>query len=336
MIRSTLAAICMALLASNAQAAGPADLKAATAAVEKGMFDEAIQLFSEALAAGNLSPDDEFVAHKERGREYSAKAQIADAFERYADGRRLRDNAIVDLTAAIKLKADDKNVLIDRGQNYYLNGTFDLATADFTAALKLDNLPSTLVQRAASRRDAGDYEGAIADCTTALSINIQEAGLDAWEVYNERGYAEFLAGRYDAAAADFNEAIVLGSPLRVDDVLWLPYQSAWLHIARARSGQNDADELARNATKVDLKTWPGMLLAFFLGQAKLEDMSVPSPHGAMGHSRECNSSMFAGENALARGDQEQASRLMSRAREVCNIHTLQHLVADVELTRMKK
>jgi desulfoferrodoxin (superoxide reductase-like protein) len=56
----------------------------------------------------------------------------------------------------------------------------------------------------------------------------------------------------------------------------------------------------------------------------------------MGRSRECNLSLFAGEEALAKGNSEQARPQILRAREVCNIHTLPYLIAGVELDRMKK
>ena len=336
MIRSIFAAICMVLFATNLQAAGVADLRAASAAAEKGMGDEAIQLFTQALAAGDLSADDQLIARKGRGREYSAKSLVADAFERHDDGRRLRDSAIADLSAALSLKADDGSVLIERGQDYHLNQQFDLAIADFSAALKLNQSPSTLVQRAASQRAKGAYEEAIADCTTALGDEVRDPGLDLWDVYNERGYAEFLAARYDAAAADFDKALALGASSRADDVLWLPYQMAWLHIAHARAARNDAEQLAGLAGKINQKQWPGTLISFFLGQVRLEDVSSPSNHGAMGRGRECNLSLFAGEDALGKGNSEQAQKLILRAREVCNIHTLQYLVAGIELSRVKK
>jgi tetratricopeptide (TPR) repeat protein len=335
MLRLSFAAICLVLFAANLQAAGPADLGAANAAAEKGNSDEAIRLFTQALTAGDLSPDDQFTAREGRGREYSAKSQIADAFERREDGQRLRGNAIVDFTAALALKADAGNVLVERAQEYHMNEQFDLAIADFGAALKLSNSPTTLLQRAISLRAKGDYAGAIADCDAALSAGVQDAGLDPWDIYNERGYAQFLATRYDAAAADFDKALTLGSPSRAEDVLWIPYQVAWLHIARARAGQKDAEELARNAGKINLKQWPGTLISFFLGDLKFQDVSVASNHGAMGRGRECNLSLFVGEDALDKGDREQAARLFLRAREVCNIHTLQHLVASTELARMK-
>jgi len=56
----------------------------------------------------------------------------------------------------------------------------------------------------------------------------------------------------------------------------------------------------------------------------------------MGRGRECNLSLFAGEDALAKGKGEQARPPMLRAREVCNIHTLQYLVAGIELDRLTK
>lgn len=336
MIRSIFAAICMVLFVTNLQAAGVADLKAANAAAEKGVGDEAIQLFTQALAAGDLSADDQFIARKGRGQEYSAKSLIADAFERHDEGRRLRDNAIADFSAALGLKADDASVLIERGQDYHMNRQFDLAIADFSAALKLNNSPSTLVQRATSQRAKGAHEEAIADCTAALASDVRDPGLDVWDIYNERGYAEFLASRYDAAAADFDKALTLGASSRADDVLWIPYQIAWIHLAHARAGQNDGEELARLSGKINLKQWPGTLISFFLGQIRLEDVSSASSHGAMGRGRECNLSLFAGEDALAKGNGEQARKLILRAREVCNVHTLQYLVAGIELDRMKK
>jgi tetratricopeptide (TPR) repeat protein len=335
-LRSIVAAICVALFASSLQAAGVADLKAATAAAEQGTSDEAIQLFSQALAAGDLSADDQFIARMGRGREYSTKSLIADAFERHEEGHRLRENAITDFSAALSLRADDANVMIERGRDYHLNQQYDLAIADFSSALKLNPSASTLVQRAASQRAKGAYQEAIADCTAALASGVPDAGPDGWDIHNERGYAEFLAARYDVAAADFDKALELGASSRTDDVLWLPYQLAWLHIAHARAGHDDAKELKSFFGKYSEKQWPGTLISYFLGEVRLEDVSSPSNHGAMGRGRECNLSLLVGEDALAKGNGEQAQKLILRAREVCNVHTLQYLVAGSELNRMKK
>ena len=335
-MRVLLAAICMVLFAATLQAGSLDDLKTANEAAEKGNADEAIRLYTQALAAGDLSPDDQVAARKRRGGEYSSRSLIADAFQRRDDARRLRDNAIDDFTAALRLKADDSDLYLARGQDYHMNGQYDQAIADFDAALKLKNSPVTVIQRGASYRAKGDYDRAVADYTAVIAADAKDSGLDGWEIYNERGIAEFFAAHYDTAAADFDKALTLGSTTRTGDVLWLPYQAAWLHIARARAGQNDAEELARNAGKIDLKQWPGTLIAFFLGQVKLEQMSPPSSHGSMGRARECNLSFFTGEHALIKADSAEAARLFLRAREVCNIHTVHYLAAGIELKHMGK
>ena len=336
MMRLIFAVICMVLFASSLQAAGASDLKAANAAAEKGLSDEAIALFTQALSAGDLSAEDQVTARKGRGREYSAKSLIADAFDRHDDAHHLRDNAIDDFSAALSLKANDAGTLIERGQTYHMNQQFDPAIADFTAAMKLVPSPSTLLQRAASLRAKGAYDDAIADFTSALTSEVRDANLDAWDIYDERGYTEFMAARYDAAAGDFGKALELGASARTDDVLWLPYQLAWLHVAHARAGHNDVEQLEGFSGKYSDKQWPGTLIAFFLGKLRLEDLSTTSSHGAMGRGRECNLSLLAGEDALGKGNGEQARQLIQRGREVCNIQTLQYLIAGIELDRMKK
>ena len=339
MIRVLLAAVCLVLFAANVRAGGLDDLKAANTAAQQGQVDEAIRLFTQAFAANDLSPADQVAARKGRGNEYTSKSLIADAFERLDQARQFRTDAIADFTAAIDIKADDASLYVARAQAYDLNGQYDPAIADFDAALKITNAPLTFVQRANSQSAKGDYDRAVADYSAALALLAQDsknAAIEALDVYSERGYAQFIAARYAAAATDFAKAIALGAPTRGGDVLWLPYQAAWLHIARARAGENDAEELARNAGKIDVKQWPGTLIAYFSGQAKLDELTPPSSHGAMGHARECGVSFFAAEQALAKKDNAAASPLLTRARAVCNIHTAYYLAAGVELKRLGK
>jgi len=337
MLRVFLAVACIVLFAAKLQAGGLDDLKSANSAAEHGKTDDAIRLYGQALAAGDLSPADQVTARNGRGSAYTAKSLIADNFERLDQARQFRADAIADFTAALAIRADDESLRIARAQAYALNGEHDSAIADFDAALKLNNSLTTLVQRASSQRAKGDYDRAVADYTAALALGpkaLKDAGIDAWDIQSERGYTQFIAGRYAAAASDLDQALALGSAPRSGDVLWLPYQTAWLHIARARAGQNDAEELARNAGKIDLKQWPGTLVAYFLGKAKLDELTPPSSHGAMGRGRECNLSFFTGEQALAKKDSAEARRLFTRARAVCNIHTLHYLAAKIELKRL--
>jgi len=339
MFKVLLAAACLVLFAATAQTGGLDDLKAANAAAQQGNIDESIRLFTQALGSSDLSLADQFAARKGRGSAYTSKSLIADAFERLDQARGFRDNAIADFTAALAIKTDDAALYVARGQAYDLNGQYDPAIADFDAALKLAKSPVTLAQRAGSELAKGDYDRAVAGLTDALDFvtkDPKDARIEAVDIYSERGYAEFVAARYAAAAADFDKAVTLGSPKRGGDVLWLPYQAVWLHITHARAGQNDAEELARNAGKIDVKQWPGTLVAYFLGHAKLDELTPPSSHGSMGHARECGLSFFAAEQMLAKNDNAEAAKQLTRARAVCNIHTVYYLAAGVELKRLGK
>ncbi len=337
MIRVLLAAASLVVFSATLQAGGLDHLKAAKTAAQAGVADEAIHLYTQAISAGDLSPADQFEARKGRGGEYTAKSLIADAFQKRDDARRLRDNAISDFGAALKIKADDSELYIARGQAAHLNGQYDQAVADFDAALKLKDTLVTLMQRATSYRAKGDYDRAMADFTAATSKDAKAENLEGWEAYNERGLTAFLAGRYPEAAADFDKTLTMGLASHSGDVLWLPYQVSWLHIARARAGQNDAEELARYAAKMDLKQWPGTLVAFFPGQLKADQLSPSSSHGSMaGRARACNLSFFTGQQALAKGDNAEGAKLLLHVHEVCNIHTVHYLAAGAELKRMGK
>jgi tetratricopeptide (TPR) repeat protein len=340
MIRVLLVALCLALFAAPVRAGGADDLKAAAAAAQQGKIPDAVNLFTKALAAGDLSAADQFTAHKGRAEEYIAQSLIADAFGRLDQARQAREDATADYSAALKIKANDADLLVARAQAYNLSGQFDRAIADFDAAFKLNNSLVTLVQRAGSESAKGDYDRAVADFTAALARVPQDgkdgSGIDAVGIYSHRGYTQFTAARYGAAAEDFAKALSLGSADRKGDVLWTPYHMAWLHVARARAGQNDAEELARNAGKIDIKQWPGTLIAYFLGKTELNQLTAPSDHGGMGNVRECNLSFFAAEQALAKKDAAEANRLLVRARAACNIHTVYYAVAGVELKRLGK
>lgn len=336
MIKILLVTACFMLTAGTLKAGGVDDLKAATAAVGQAGANETIALFSKALAAGDLSPEDQFTARKGRATEYAVKSLIDDSFGRLDQARESRERAIADFTAALAIKTDDASVNIGRAQVYHLSGQYDQAVADFDAALKLSDSIAGRLQRANSLRSKGDYDAAIDGYTAALGLDVKDAGLEGWEIYNERAVAQFLATRFAAAAADFDKVLTIGAAVRTGDVLWIPYQVAWLHIARARAGQNDADELARNAEKIDLKTWPGTLISFYLGRATIDQLSPPSNHGAMGHGRECNLAFFSGEDALLKNDNAGAAARFQRARAFCNIHTTTYLAAGAELKRLNK
>jgi tetratricopeptide (TPR) repeat protein len=75
--------------------------------------------------------------------------------------------AIDDLTALIALSPELSAPYLERGQLYMVSDS-EAAARDFTAAHERRPEPSTLLLRAAARRDADDLEGAIADYDAVL------------------------------------------------------------------------------------------------------------------------------------------------------------------------
>ena len=207
---------------------------------------------------------------------------------------------------------------------------------DLDAALRLKPSLVALLQRATSLRAKGEIDRAIADYTAAFDLDAKDSRVERSDIHNERGYAAFLAGRFDDAAADFEKSLTLGAASHASDVLWMPYQAAWLHVARARAGRDDAAELAANAAKMNLDQWPGSLIALFLGKIKAADIGASASHGSMGRSRACNLAFFVGQAALAKGDAANAERNLREAQAVCNIHTINYLAAEFDLKRIKK
>ena len=152
MFKVVLMVACLVLSATPLRAGSLDDLKAANAAAEQGSVNDAIRLFTQAIAAGDLSPADQLTARKNRGAGYIARSMIDDAFMRLDQARTARADAIADFAAAIGSKPDDATVFIGRAQAHHLNGEYDLAIADFDAAQKLNGTVVTGVQRAASLR----------------------------------------------------------------------------------------------------------------------------------------------------------------------------------------
>ena len=325
----------LVMLAGPAMAAGADDLAAAKAAADQGGHDEAIRLYTKAIGA-DLKPEEKVAALRGRGGEYSAKSLIADAFSRGDEAHRQRETALADFTAALQLKADDADLIATRAQVEDLDGQDDKAVADFDAAIKLKPSALLLTQRATSLRAKGDYDRANADYDAALAFQPKDKAIDDTDIVSERGYSNFLAGRYEAAGADFARAISMGAAERANDVLWQPYQIAWLHVSRARAGKDDSEQLKSEATRIDLKQWPGSMIGHFLGQTTLEQVSSGSNHGMAGRGRECALAFFTGEQALAKGAKADATPLLQRAKEVCNVHTVYSLAANVELKRLAK
>jgi hypothetical protein len=137
-----------------------------------------------------------------------------------------------------------------------------------------------------------------------------------------RGFAEFNLPHFDRAAVNFAQ------DLTAERVLWL-------HLARQRVGQDDAEEFVHNAAGQDLTLWPGPLIALHRGQASEEQVlaAAMSDDKAVARSRACAAAISLGEAAAVKNDNGTAERLLRQAKETCAPDTDYALVAEAELGR---
>lgn len=143
----------------------------------------------------------------------------------------------------------------DRGIAYYNKGEYDKAIADYDTAIRLDaQMGPAYNNRGHAYGAKGEYDKATSDFDTAIHLIPRSA-----PVHFSRGRVMFVKGNYDDAALDFQ--LTLNIDPKNDFAVLL------LHLSQAKSGHDDAAEFRSNAAKIDLATWPGSIVALYLGQA---------------------------------------------------------------------
>ena len=258
-----LIALLLAAAAATTAAAGGVDLaKQGLAAQQQGEWQKAIDFYSQALDAGDLSQ--------------KSKAQVLG----------LRANA------------------------YGATGAFDKALADFAAAMEVvPGQPAPYVGRSIVYRQMRDYANAIADASTAIGHSPAYA-----LAFTNRGLANFYAGNFAAAAEDFLHSHE-DDPGEPDFVLWL-------HLSRARAGEDDQAEFAANAARINPKEWSGPAVYFFLGKVAAADLPglAASPNPVLQRQQGCDASFYLGEAALVAGDKDEARRQFQSALTACDVY----------------
>ena len=242
---------------------GVALAKAGLAAQGRGEWDQAITLYGQALAAGNLSQASRL---KVMGLRANALG---------IQGR--QEEAIAAFGEVIRLEPSDPAPYVGRGIVHLQQGETDLAIADDEAAIKL----------------APDYSFA----------------------YVNRATAEFYAGRFADAAADFAR-VQRNDPA---DAHW----TLWLHLSRARGGEADQAEFQANARAIAAKEWPGPVVAFYLGRASAAEVEQAAAAGetkAWRLQQGCDASFYFAEEKLLYGERDEARHLFQKVLDDCQLY----------------
>jgi lipoprotein NlpI len=155
-------------------------------------------------------------------------------------------------TLFVAYRANEAVAFYNRGNAYAAKAQYDRAIEDFDQAIGLDpKYALAFYSRGVAYAAKAQYDRAIEDFDQAIRL----APKDALAIYS-RGIAYFNKGRFAVAARDFEQSLSINAAQA--------YGVLWLHLARARSDRDDTAELTGNAVKLDLKTWPGPVVAFYL------------------------------------------------------------------------
>lgn len=271
-----------------------------TASYAKGNIDGAIADFT---AAVKLNPKDA-PAYDNRGTAWRAKGDL--------------HRALADFNTAIKLNPNSAAAYNNRGNIWRESSELKRALADYSEAIRLDgNFALAYSNRAITWQESGDKDRAMTDYSAAIRLDSTDAAS-----LRGRGFAYFEQGDFAAAVQDLLRANVLADQLQTD---------LWLFIARGRTGENGAIELAVNAGRSSGQDWPAPVIEFYLGRRSLQEMRAKAKNSL----QTCETHFYVGEWHLLRGDLDGARAAFSLAVQLCEKTSKERAVSLAELKRLK-
>jgi membrane associated rhomboid family serine protease/lipoprotein NlpI len=250
----------------------------------------------------------------------AARAAIFTTLRRYNEG-------IQDYGRAISLTKDSRllpGILALRASAYIGNGQIREAAKDIDRALSIDPTNATALNVGAGIYiDQGEYDQAIDGLNRAL----QHAPADS-DLYWVRGEAKMFKGPPESAIDDLRRAVVFESINA--------YKVLWLHIAHAKAGQDDRQELQRNNSELVADKWPQPVVDLYLNKSTVDDVIAKAKTGDMGTQRDqlCEAHFYISELYLQQGAKTSAKQFMQEAADNCPIDFMEHAAARIELKNL--
>ncbi|HEX8664881.1 MAG TPA: tetratricopeptide repeat protein [Beijerinckiaceae bacterium] len=349
----------------------------------KGELDEAKAAYDEAV---RLDPD-QFRAYYYRGmlaeRRGDRDAAIADYGEAIRAEPRLKRP---DVYARLKDDLELPKIHMRRVDLLVAKGDVAAAVAELDEADRLDPKRVHMVLRRGSLRLAqGDVAAAMADFDESIrripsnaagwlergkiklflddepKAAAEDLAVAMREAFGYRGYRAILDAGAKAFGVPENK-----EPMLYDERPFVPegyHLMIWLHMARARAGEADAEELAKNVEelaqpvwrelmwramwngsdgkqevrKIVLGVWPGPVVALLTGQASPDEVRAAAAAGedeGARRVRACDADFYLAAYSLEKGEREEARRLYQAAAETCPPGTVGAFAAKPELARL--
>lgn len=349
----------------------------------KGELDEAKAAYDEAV---RLDPD-QFRAYYYRGQIAQRRGDLDAAIADYGEAIRAQPRLKrPDVYARLIDDLELPKIHMRRVDLLVAKGDVAAAIAELDEADRLDPKAVDMILRRGSLRLAqGDVPAAMADFDESIRrIPSNAAG------WLERGKVKLFLNDEPKAAAedlavalreafsyrDFRTILDAGAksrgepenkaPMLYNNRPFVPegyHLIIWLHMARARAGEADAEELAKNveelaqpvwrevmwrtmmnggdgrkeARKIALGVWPGPVVALFTGAASPGEVRVAAAaveDEGVRRVRACDADFYLAAYSLEKGEREEARRLYQAAADTCPPGTIATWAAKPELARL--
>jgi len=308
--------------------------------------DVVLESCSRAIASGRLSSSKLATALYNRGIAYQDRGDL---------GR-----AIADFDRVIELRPDTSKAFYNRAVAYLRKGEFDRSVKDFDRVVQLtpDYAPG-FTNRGNAYRGLLAFDRAIQDYDQALKLSPEYAvafsnrgvaymnkemydrAIDDFDhavrlkpddgrSYRDRGSALFDKGEFKRAAQDLTKATELAR----DD----PYAAIRRFLAESRVGADAAARLRDGASAMDLRAWPGPVIAMYLGD-EAPDQVIEAAKQAPGHAsaqREHLSETYyyIGHGLVVRGQRAKAIEMFRAAVAAGPTSAIEYSGAHAELERL--
>lgn len=240
----------------------------------------------------------------------------------------LYDRAIVEYTQAILLDQGFAEAYLGRGWAQEAKGNHKQAIRNFTQAIRASSsYAEAYFGRGWAHEQLGQSDLAIEEYSKAI-----RAKPNYTDAFLSRGILRFYTDRLEGAANDFSRA------LDKADGSASPFALLWLYISRARSGGNGSPELVENARKINLETWPGVIVSLFMGNATPDQVVAGTKDTLKAREREkaCVAFFFLGQYHLVRGEKNKAEEFFRKTLDTGVTGYRQYEAAIKELQIMKK
>lgn len=262
-------------------------------------------------AAAALAAEERALAQEPDEREFS-HAAFREAIELFTLALDCDDGADPGSTAELHS---------GRGLMFHLLGDDARAIRDYARAIEFDGDNDVYFERrAVSSFFRAEFDQAIEDFSRAIELNRRFA----FAYTGRRGFANFFAGNFVAAEADFAAAFDRG-----DTRTYLPI---WRHLAARRSGSAGTADL-RAYDGYDPAEWPSPVVALLLGDMSVEEVldRAQAPDPALARQMRSEALFYIGEYHLMDGRGTDAASAFEEVLELGDRFFIEYRGAETEL-----